>query len=132
MNIKDRRVHLFLQLFFLFLGFYQLIKLIGLLQSGTLSATLFEYQEGQLPFITISATILAALTSLITSFALWTRTAWAYGFALFASGILFMYHLLALAKAIGNNSFEIIPSVLILIILLQSFPYLLRRSYRSI
>lgn len=132
MNLKDRRVHLFLQLFFLFLGFYLLIQLIGLLQSGTLTATLFEYQDGQLPFITISATILAVLTSFITSFAIWTRTAWAYGFALFTSGILFMYHLFVLAKAIGDNSFEIIPAVLVLIILLQSFPYLLKRSYRTI
>lgn len=131
MNIKDRRVHLFLKIFFLFLGLYQLIELVGFLQSGTISVTLFEYQEGQLPFITISATLLAAVTSLITSFALWTRTAWAYGFALFASGMLFMFHLLALAQAIGNNSFEIIPAVLILIILLQSFPYLLRHSNRS-
>jgi hypothetical protein len=131
MNLKDRRVHLFLQIFFLLLGLYQLIKLTGLLQSGSLSATLFEYQEGYLPFITISATMLSALTALITSFALWTRTAWAYGFALFSSGILFMYHFLGLAKAIGDNSFEIIPAVLVLIILLQSFPYLLRRSYRG-
>jgi len=101
MNLKDRRVHLFLQIFFLLLGLYQLIKLTGLLQSGSLSATLFEYQEGYLPFITISATMLSALTALITSFALWTRTAWAYGFALFSSGILFMYHFLGLEKRLG-------------------------------
>jgi len=131
MNVKDRRIHIFLQLFFLFIGLHQIIRLVGFLQSNASTTQLFEIQQNQLPFLILSAIVLSAITSLISAFALWTRTAWAYGFTLFSSGLLFMYHLLSLGNAIQLNSFEIIPIVIVLIILLQSFPYLLRRSYRS-
>ncbi|WP_020404540.1 hypothetical protein [Gracilimonas tropica] len=131
MNVKDRRIHLFLQIFFLLIGIYQLIRLVGFLQSSTGPVQLFEFQQNQLPFLSLAAGVIASLTSLISAFSLWTRTTWTYGFTLFTSGILFMYHLLNLAQAIRFNSFEIIPIVIVLIVLLQSFPYLLRRSYRS-
>jgi uncharacterized membrane protein (DUF2068 family) len=131
MNLKDRRIHLFLQIFFLLVGLYQFIRLIGDLQSGQLTTQLFEFQNNELPVITLSASVVTGLTSLVSSFSLWTRVSWAYGFTLFSSGIAFIYHLLSLGKAIQQNSFEIIPIVLVLIILLQSFPYLLRLCYRS-
>jgi len=122
---------LFLQIFFLLVGLYQFIRLIGDLQSGQLTTQLFEFQNNELPVITLSASVVTGLTSLVSSFSLWTRVSWAYGFTLFSSGIAFIYHLLSLGKAIQQNSFEIIPIVLVLIILLQSFPYLLRLCYRS-
>lgn len=43
MNVKDRRIHLFLQIFFLLVGLYQLIRLITAFQSGQLSGDLFEF-----------------------------------------------------------------------------------------
>ncbi|MEX0722335.1 MAG: hypothetical protein WD357_04105 [Gracilimonas sp.] len=131
MTVKDRRIHLFLQIFFLLVGLYQFIKLIGDLQGGQLTSQLFEFQNNELPIVTISASLITGITSLVSSFSLWTRLTWAYGFTLLSSGIAFIYHLLSLGDAIQQNSFEIIPIVLVLIILLQSFPYLLRRSYRS-
>ncbi|MEQ8524036.1 hypothetical protein [Gracilimonas sp.] len=132
MTIKDRRIHLFLQLFFLFVGLYQFIQLVGSLQSGQFSGNLFEFQFNDLPIITIATSIIVGATSLISSFSLWTRASWAYGFTLFTSGILFMYHLMNLSEAILQNSYEIIPIVLVLVVILQSFPFLLRRSYRSV
>lgn len=131
MNVKDRRIHFFLQLFFLLVGLYQIIKLIGELQSGQFSGNLFEFRYNDLPALSMGISIIAGLTSLVSCFSLWTRAAWAYGFTLFTSGLLFSYHLLALAPAIRQNSYEIIPIVLVLIVILQSFPFLLRRSYRS-
>lgn len=131
MNVKDRRVHLFLQLFFLLIGIYQIVKLFGGMQANNYTRGLFEFQNNELPFLVLSASLITGITSLVTSFALWTRTAWAYGFSLFTSGILFIYHLMNLGKAIDQNSYEIIPIVIVLIVILQSFPFLLRRSYRS-
>lgn len=131
MVIKDRRIHLFLQLFFLLIGLYQFVKLLGGLQTGQLSSDLFEFHFNDLPVINLSIVILCGITSLVSSFAIWTRAAWMYGFALFTSGILFSYHLVGLGTAIYQNSYEIIPIVLVLIVLLQSLPYLLKRSYRS-
>lgn len=132
MNVKDRRIHLFLQIFFLFVGLYQFIRLIHIFQSGQLSGNLFEFSFNDLPALTLAAGIIAGLTSIVSSISLWTRAAWAYGFSLFTSGLLFSYHLFMLGPAIHENSYEIIPFILVLIIILQSFPFLLRRSYRSV
>lgn len=131
MTVKDRRVHLFLQLFFLLIGAYQIVKLIGVVQLNNYTAGLFEFQNNELPFLTLSAALITGITSLVSSFTLWTRTAWAYGFTLFTSGVVFIHHLMSLGKAIHQNSYEIIPIVIVLIVILQSFPFLLRRSYRS-
>ncbi|SMO84989.1 hypothetical protein [Gracilimonas mengyeensis] len=131
MNIKDRRIHLFLQLFFLAVGIYQVITLFGIYIDGQEAQNLFEYQDSTIPFISITAALVAGISSLISCFALWVRSAWMYGFALFTSGILLSYHILKLSEAIYQNSYEIIPIVIVIIVVLQSFPYLLRRSYRS-
>lgn len=131
MNVKDRRVHLFLQIFFLLVGIFQMVRITGGIQVNNPTAGLFEFHNNELPFIVLSASLISGFTAIISSFALWTRTAWCYGFTLFTSGVVFMYHLMSLGKAIHQNSYEIIPIVIVLIIILQSFPYLLRRSYRS-
>lgn len=131
MTVKDRRIHLLLQIFFLFVGLYQIIQLINSLQSGQFSENLFEFQNNDLPALSMGASVIVIITSLVSSFSLWTRTAWAYGFSLFTSGILFSYSLINLGPAIRQNSYEIIPIILVLIVILQSFPFLLRRSYRS-
>ncbi|MBD3617395.1 MAG: hypothetical protein HUJ22_12575 [Gracilimonas sp.] len=131
MTVKDRRIHLFLQVFFLFVGLYQIILLINSLQTGQFSGNLFEFQNNNLPALSMGATIIVALTSLVSSFSLWTRATWTYGFTLFSSGILFSYHLINLGPAIRQNSYEIIPIIFVLIVILQSFPFLIRRSYRS-
>ncbi|MEX0845138.1 MAG: hypothetical protein WD022_07635 [Balneolaceae bacterium] len=132
MNVKDRRVHLFLQIFFFLVGLYQFIRLIGWLQTDQISGNLFEFHLNNFPIIVLSASIIAGVASLVSSFALWTRATWAYGFALFTSGVLFSYHLVGLGAAFHQNSYEIIPIILVLIVILQSFPFLLRRSYRSV
>jgi uncharacterized membrane protein (DUF2068 family) len=132
MTVKDRRIHLFLQLFFLLIGLYQFIRLIGSLQSGQFSGNLFEFQSNNLPALSIATSLVVGFTSLVSSFSLWTRAAWTYGFSLFTSGVLFSYHLMNLGTAILDNSYEIIPIIIVLIVVLQSFPFLLRRSYRSV
>lgn len=131
MTVKDRRIHLFIQIFFLLIGTYQIIKIIGAFQVNNYGSGLFEFQNNELPFIVLSASVITGITSLFSSFALWMRTAWAYGFTLFTCGIVFIYQLMSLGKAIHQNSHEIIPIVIVLIVILQSFPFLLRRSYRS-
>jgi|GEM_PF-509783 uncharacterized membrane protein (DUF2068 family) len=132
MNVNDRRIQLFLQLFFLLIGLYQFVRLIGFLQSGQFSGNLFEFQSGNLPALSIAASLIVGLTSLVSSFSMWSRAAWTYGFTLFTSGILFAYHLMNLDSAILHNSYEIIPIVIVLVVVLQSFPFLLRRSCRSV
>lgn len=132
MTVKDRRIHILLQIFFLLVGLYQFIQVTASFQNGLLSTPLFEFSQGQLPVIYLIASVIAGLGSLISTFSLWQRTPWAYGFTLFNCGLLFSLHLLNLNEALMRNSYEIIPIFFILIVLLQSFPYLIRRSYRSV
>lgn len=131
MTIKTRRIHLFLQFFFVSVGLFQIIKFSGMVQAGDLSQNIFQFSNNNLPILQLTSIILSGLTSFICCFALWSRVKWVYGFCLFTSGLLFGFHLLNLGSAIYYNSYEIIPNVIILIVLLQSFPFLLRRSYRS-
>ncbi len=131
MNIKDRRIHLFLQLFFLLVGLYQAVRLISIFQGNFMAEQLFEFQENTLPVLGLIGAFIACIASWVSSFALWTRASWAYGCSLFTSGLLFSLHLINLGSALQQNSFEIIPIIIVLIVILQSFPYLLRRSHRS-
>ncbi len=131
MTLKHRRIHLFLQIFFLLTGLYEGYHILDLFVQPDLSQTLFIPQDGQLPVITLFVHILAMVLSLFSGVSLWSRAIWAYGFSLFTSGLLFVINLFNLSAAIQDNSFHIIPIVLILLILMQSFPFLLRRSYRG-
>lgn len=97
-----------------------------------LSQTLFIPQNGQLPVITLVVHILAMVLCLFSGVSLWSRAVWTYGFSLFTSGLLFGMNLFNLSAAIQENSFHIIPIVLILLILMQSFPFLIRHTYRGV
>jgi uncharacterized membrane protein len=131
MTLKHRRIHLLLQLFFLLTGLYEGLHAAELIMQPDLVNNLFIAQNTRLPIITLVIHIMAMLLSIFSGIALWSRAIWAYGVSLFASGLLFTVNLFSLSAAIQENSFHIIPVVLILLVLMQSFPFLLRRSYRG-
>jgi hypothetical protein len=92
---------------------------------------LFIPQNAQLPIVTLVIYILTMILSIFSGIALWSRAVWSYGVSLFTSGLLFALNLFSLSAAIQENSFHIIPIIFILLVLMQSFPFLLRRSYRG-
>lgn len=59
MTLKHRRIHLFLQIFFLLTGLYEGYHILDLFVQPDLSQTLFIPQDGQLPVITLFVHILA-------------------------------------------------------------------------
>jgi len=131
MTLKHRRIHLFLQLFFLLTGIYEGLHAAQLVMQPDFVNSLFTAQNAQLPVISLSIHVLAMLLCLVSCLALWSRAIWSYGVSLFTSGILFALNLFSLSGAIEDNSFHIIPIIFILLVLMQSFPFLLRRSYRG-
>ncbi|MDZ7806209.1 MAG: hypothetical protein U5K71_03740 [Gracilimonas sp.] len=131
MTLKHRRIHLFLQIFFLLTGLYEGLHSIQLIMQPDLANNLFIPQNAQLPIITLAIHLLAMILSIFSGIALWSRAVWAYGVSLFTSGILFALNLFNLSAAIEENSFHIIPIIFILLVLMQSFPFLLRRAYRG-
>ncbi|MBO6523106.1 MAG: hypothetical protein JJ971_04710 [Balneolaceae bacterium] len=130
MKRKDRQIQLFLQIFLLLSGIY----LIGLnlwnLNSGMWNEGIFEFYNGEVPVFKLTAGFITGFLSLISFWALWIRAHWGHGFTLFVSGLLFAYNLIGLGEAIFVNPYHAIPMVFILIITLQSFPFLIRRTTR--
>lgn len=131
MTLKHRRIHFFLQLFFLVTGLYEGFHAAQLSLQPEFVNNLFVLQDAQLPVIILSIHVLAMLLCFISCIALWSRAVWSYGVSLFTSGILFALNLFSLSAAIKENSFHIIPIIFILLVLMQSFSFLLRRSYRG-
>lgn len=130
MTNKDRRIQLFLQFFYLLVGIYIILSCFGAIYSNRYPNDIFDFHSNDIPAFTLAAGFLTGLAALISSLSLWTRIAWAYGFSLFTSGLLFCYNLLEMGSAIYRNPYETVPMVIILIIVLQSFPFLLKRTNR--
>lgn len=130
MTNRDRRIQLFLQIFYLLVGIYTIILNTGAIYSDRFPDDIFDFHSNDIPAFSLAAGFIAGLASLISSLSLWTRITWAYGFALFTSGLLFCYNLLEMGSAIYRNPYETVPMVIILIIVLQSFPFLIKNSNR--
>lgn len=130
MTSKDRKIQLFLQIFLLFTGIYVIGLNVWKLSSGYWENGIFEFYNQEVPVFKVAAGIITGFMSLITAWVLWLRVSWAYGFAMLAAGLLFGYNLLALGEVIYSNPYHAIPMVLILIVMLQSVPFLIRRTSR--
>lgn len=132
MNKKDRQIQLFLQLFLLVTGAYILGFNFWKLSSGFWSEGIFEFYNQEVPIFKLSAGIIIGVMSIISAWVLWARASWAYGFTLLIAGFLFSYNLIALGETIYSNPYQAIPMVIILIVMLQSTPFLMRRTQRHL
>ena len=132
MNKRDRHIHFFLQIFMLLAGTYFLGYNIWKLSTGFWENGLFEFQLQELPIFIVSAGIIAGSFSLVSAVMLWMRTNLAYGFSLFTGGILLGYSLMELADVTFIAPMHAIPLVLVLFVVMQTFPFLIRRTQRSL
>lgn len=132
MNKRDRQIQFFLQLFLLLTGLYFIGYNFWKLSFGFWEHGLFEFSQERLPVFSLSAGILSGLMSITGAIALWIRTGWAYGFCLFTSGMLFSYTLLELADVVFFSPAHAIPMVLILFVVMQTFPFLIRKTHRQL
>ena len=132
MKKKDRQIQLFLQIFLVFTGVYLVGFNIWKLNSGIWEEGIFEFYNQEVPVFKLAAGLITGVLSLIASWALWIRTSWAHSFTLLIGGLLFSYNLISLGEAIYGTPYHAIPMVIILIVMLQSFPFLMRRTNRHI
>lgn len=109
-----------------FLGF-NIWKLI----SGFWENGLFEFQLQEMPIFVVSAGLITGILSFVTSIMLWMRTNLAYGFTLFTGGLMLGYSLMELADVVYESPMHAIPLVLVLFVVMQTFPFLLRRTQRT-
>jgi len=129
MNRKDRNIHLFLILFLIAVGLYMSVS-SGWELISTEQTELFNFENRDVPVFTFIAQLLIGLVSLFSGFILWLRVHWAFGFTLFTSGLLMAFNLTNMGRAIYENPTEAIIMAVILIIVLQSLPFLIRQNQR--
>lgn len=132
MNKRDRQIHIFLQIFLLFTGAYLVGLNIWKLNSGIWEDGIFEFYNQEVPVFKLGAGLITGVSSLIASWALWLRASWAHSFTLLIAGFIFSYNLISLGETIFSTPYHAIPMVVILIVMLQSFPFLMRRTNRHL
>ena len=132
MNKKDRQIQMFLQIFLLLTGFYIVGLNIWKLSSGVWDQGIFEFYNERLPVFDVAAGIITGTLTVFASWMMWIRVNWAYGFAMFIAGLLFCYNLSGLGAVIYSNPYHAIPMVIIVIVILQSIPFLIRRTHRHL
>lgn len=131
MNKRDRQIQIFLQLFYLIAGFYLAGLNIWKLNAELWPEGIFESYNGSIPIFTLAAGFIGGVLSLITSLFLWTRVSWAHGLSLFTSGLIMSYALTELGGILNRNPYHSIPLVLLVIVVLQSMPFLIRKASRQ-
>lgn len=129
MNKKDRNITIFLFIFLIVVGLYMSIGSVIAL-TGTDSELLFEFANQDMPIFTYIAQLGVGLVAVFAGIAMWLRLTWAPTLALFSSGLLIAHTLNNMGKAIYDNPIQAIIMVVILIIMFQSFPFLMRSSSR--
>lgn len=132
MTAKDRKVQIFLSCFYLlaacYLGFRTVTTLLLAVEQGDL----FVNGAEGLPVLTVTIGLIGGIGSLVSSFGLFMRVRWINGMALFTSGLLLCYSMESLSHILKDNPYQSIPLVLMIIVILQSFSYLMKSSYRSL
>lgn len=130
MNKKDRRIRLFLELFFLAAGIYIIGFKVWNLYIGITPDNFFQFQDETIPVFDLLAKFIAGLASIIASWSLWVRSPWSAGWCMFTLGLLLYGNLLSMGHAIYQHPARAIPMVIIVLVVLQSFPFLIRQTQR--
>ncbi len=130
MNRKDRNIHHFLLAFLIVVGGYMAVS-SGLDLAAANQKDLFSIDNQDIPVFMYISQLLIGFVSLFSGFMLWLRTPRAFSFSLFNAGLLMAFHLNNLGRAIYENPTEAIFMAVILIITLQSLPFLIRQNQRG-
>lgn len=130
MKRKERRVRLLLELFFIAAGLYViLIKAWGFFEGFDPNA-LFESRQGSIPVFNLAAHLFTGLACFIASWALWSRASWGAGWCMFTFGMLLYGNLHSIGLVISETPAQTIPMILIVLVVMQSFPFLIRETGR--
>lgn len=130
MKKKDRRVRLFLELFFLAAGLYVLLFKAWDVFTSAYPGNMFESQNGIIPVFMLAAHVFTGLACFISGWALWSRVTWDAGWSIFTFGLLLYGNLHSIGANISDSPAKTIPMIIIVLIVLQSFPFLMRESGR--
>lgn len=130
MKKKDRRIRLFLEIFFLAVGIYIIgIKAWGF-YAEVVPGRLFEFYEGSIPVFGLVAHVFAGLSCFIASWSLWARVPWSAGWGMFTMGLILYGNISSMGTAIFEHPARAIPMVIIVLVVMQSFPFMMKDTQR--
>lgn len=130
MKRKDRRVRLFLEFFFLAAGLYViLVKGWGTFLNYY-PGNLFVMQQGSIPVFPLISHLFTGLSCLVSAAVLWSRASWGAGWCLFTFGLLLYGNLQSIGSHITEAPAQTIPMIVIVLVVMQSFPYLIKETGR--
>ncbi len=132
MNKQDQRIHFFLQLFLLATGCYVVSFNIWKITSNFWVSGIFEYHLEKLPVFSLVAGLMVGCTGIFAAFFLWMRVNWAYSFSLLVTGFLFTYTLFELGTVVFSMPYHAIPLSIIMFIVMQTIPFLMKRTQRQL
>ena len=132
MNKQDQRVQFFLQLFLLATGCYIAGFNIWKITSNFWGSGIFEFHLEELPVFSLVAGLVVGFTGIFAALFLWMRTTWAYSFSLLVTGLLFTYTLFELGTVVFSMPYHAIPLSIILFVVMQTIPFLMRRTQRQL
>lgn len=130
MNKKNRRIRLFLQIFFLITGMYILGMKAWEISTGEVPGNFFSFHNGTVPVFNLLAHLFAGLASFIASWSLWSRVTWGPGWCMFTLGLLLYGNIDSMGPAIYNQPAQAIPMIIIVLVVMQSFPFLIKSTQR--
>lgn len=132
MNKQDQRVQFFLQLFLLATGCYIAGFNIWKITSNFWGSGIFEFHLEELPVFSLVAGLIVGFTGIFSALFLWMRATWAYSFSLLVTGLLFIYTLFELGTVVFSMPYHAIPLSIILFVVMQTIPFLMRRTQRQL
>jgi hypothetical protein len=132
MNKQDQRVQFFLQLFLLATGCNIAGFNIWKITTDFWISGLFEFHLQELPVFWLVAGLIVGFTGIFAALFLWMRTTWAYSFSLLVTGLLFTYTLFELGTVVFSMPYHAIPLSIILFVVMQTIPFLMRRTQRQL
>ena len=131
MNNQDQRIHFFLQLFLLVTGCYIAAFNIWKVTTGFWGSGIFEFHLQELPVFRLIAGLIVGFTGILAALFLWMRATWSFSFSLLVMGLLFTYTLFELGTVVFTMPYHAIPLSLILFVVMQTIPFLMRRTQRQ-
>jgi len=130
MKRKERRVRFLLELFFIAAGLYVLLFEAWSFFEGGDPGSLFVSQGGSIPVFNLAARVFTGLACFIAAGALWSRASWDAGWCMFTFGMLLYGNLHSIGLVIIENPAQSIPMIIIVLVVMQSFPFLIRENRR--
>ena len=128
MKKKERRIRFLLKIFFVLTGLYIFAFKAWTFYLNVPPDSYFSFRDGSLPIFELVLYVFTGLACWISAWSLQRNASWENGWCMFTFGLLLYGSLNSMGPAIYQNPVRVIPMVIIILVVLQSFPFLITNN----